>query len=57
MVASRHQATPGSARTRTASRNARPVLLLTDALPGIAVDLDDAPRLPELLAALTAAAR
>lgn len=33
-----------------------PVLLLTDALPGLPVDIDDAPRLPELLTALTAAA-
>jgi hypothetical protein len=33
-----------------------PVLLLTDALPGIPVDIDDAPRLQGLLAALTATA-
>jgi hypothetical protein len=33
-----------------------PVLLLTDALPGIPIDIDDAPRLQDLLTALTAAA-
>jgi hypothetical protein len=33
-----------------------PVLLLTDTLPGMPVDIDDAPRLLELLTALTAAA-
>jgi hypothetical protein len=33
-----------------------PVVLLTDALPGMPVDIDDAPRLQELLTALTAAA-
>ncbi|HVB41392.1 MAG TPA: hypothetical protein VNF47_01635 [Streptosporangiaceae bacterium] len=32
-----------------------PVILLADALPGIPVDIDDAPRLQELLTALTAA--
>jgi hypothetical protein len=31
-------------------------VLLTDAIPGAPVDIDDAPRLRELLAALTAAA-
>ncbi|HVB43316.1 MAG TPA: hypothetical protein VNF47_11510 [Streptosporangiaceae bacterium] len=33
-----------------------PVLLLADAIPAIPVDIDDAPRLQELLTALTAAA-
>ncbi len=33
-----------------------PVVLLTDALPGMPLDIDDAPRLQELLTALTAAA-
>jgi len=33
-----------------------PVVLLADAMPGVPVDIEDAPRLNELLIALTAAA-
>jgi hypothetical protein len=57
-------ASPGKARLVRANgdgwtligRTDGPVLLLTDALPGMPVDIDDAPRLQELLTALTAAA-
>jgi hypothetical protein len=57
-------ASPGKARLVRANgdgwtligRTDGPVLLLTDALSGIPVDIDDAPRLQELLTALTAAA-
>jgi len=57
-------ASPGKARLVRANgdgwtligRTDGPVVLLTDAIPGIPVDIDDAPRLQELLTALTAAA-
>jgi hypothetical protein len=57
-------ASPGKARLVRANgdgwtmigRTDGPVVLLTDALPGMPVEIDDAPRLQELLTALTAAA-
>jgi hypothetical protein len=57
-------ASPGKARLVRANgdgwtligRTGGPVLLLADALPGIPIDIDNAPRLQELLTALTAAA-
>jgi hypothetical protein len=57
-------ASPGKARLVRANgdgwtligRTDSPVVLLTDAIPGILVDIDDAPRLQKLLTALTAAA-
>ena len=57
-------ASPGKARLVRANgdgwtligRTDGPVVLLTDAILGIPVDIDDAPRLQELLSALTAAA-
>ena len=57
-------ASPGKARLVRANgdgwtligRTDGPVLLLADAVPGLPLDIDDAPRLQELLAALTATA-
>ena len=58
------KASPGKARLVRASgdgwtligRTDGPVVLLADAVPGVPVDIEDAPRLNELLTALTAAA-
>jgi hypothetical protein len=58
-------ASPGKARLVRANgdgwtligRTDGPVILLTDALPGMPIDAGDAPRLQELLTALTAAAQ
>jgi hypothetical protein len=59
-----HKASPGKARLVRATgdgwtligRTDGPVVLLADAIPGLPVDMQDAPRLTELLIGLTAAA-
>lgn len=58
------KASPGKARLVRANgdgwtligRTDGPVVLLADAIPGLPVDIEDAPRLNELFTALTAAA-
>jgi len=58
------KASPGKARLVRATgdgwtllgRTDGPVVLLADGIPGLPVDIEDAPRLNELLTALTAAA-
>ncbi len=48
---------PETHRWSLIGRTDGPVVVFTDALPGLPADIDDEPRLQELLAALTAAAQ
>jgi hypothetical protein len=48
---------PGTHGWSLIGRTDGPVVVLTDALPGLPADIDDEPRLRELLAALTPAAQ